>query len=88
MTIWKFPLAVEDIQTITLPFDARIPCVQVQHGIPCLWALLSPEAPCLKPCHIVTIGTGHQLDVAPGYYIGTYQLREGSLVFHVFEAQP
>jgi hypothetical protein len=33
---------------------------------------------------IVTVGTGHELNVEPNTYVGTYQLFNGELVFHVF----
>ena len=36
-SIWKQYLKVQDVQKILLPKGAKILCVQVQKGIPCLW---------------------------------------------------
>lgn len=86
MTIWKYPLETTDAQDIAMPSDAKILCVQVQGDTPCLWALVSPD---LSPVNrrILTFGTGHDIPLDSGHYIGSYQLHGGALVFHVFEAQ-
>lgn len=82
--IWKFPLAERDDQTVSMPDDAQILCVQVQNGTACLWALVEPEAP-KAVRRFKTYGTGHQHADIPGKYIGSYQLLGGAIVFHVFE---
>lgn len=83
--IWKFPIAVGDSQTIDMPTDAKVLAVQVQNGTgPCLWAMCDPQAP-KRPRTFETFGTGHPVPPAPREYIGTYQLRGGGLIFHVFE---
>lgn len=58
-TIWKYPLYVQDVQTVEMPDEADILTVQVQGDVPCLWAMVNPD--------------------------GTFQLKNGSLVLHVFE---
>jgi hypothetical protein len=82
-TIWKFPIAVLDKVTLTMPCDAEILCVQVQHGHPQLWALVSRSAS-IADRHFRWVGTGHPVDFV-GRYIGTVQLHEGALVLHLFE---
>ena len=85
MTIYKYELEVTDEQIVLLPKEAKILCVQEQHGGPKLWALLNPEEP-LEPRLIRTCGTGHLIkDIKRLHYLGTYQLHNGTLVFHVFE---
>lgn len=86
-TIWKFPIEVTDSQEILMPGGTQILHVGVQRGIPCLWALVRlPEDANKVVREIVTIGTGHPIDDASRLkYIGTYQLMEGGLVFHIFE---
>ncbi len=100
LTIWKFPLSVDDVQTVAMPQGARILTVQVQQGQPCLWAAVDSEQP-VKPRTIRMYGTGHPIDPEdcyhwpldgpgprvplPGGFIGTFQLNGGLLVFHVFE---
>jgi hypothetical protein len=82
--IYKFPLRTTDHQEIYLPVGAEILTVQIQHGVPCLWALVEGDDPVTK--HGITIvGTGHPVaDV--GTYLGTYQLNSGAMVFHVFNS--
>lgn len=62
-------------------------CTQAQHGQICLWALVEPE----RPTHATQIriySAGHdeiEPEVAFDYkYVGTVQLYDSQLVFHVF----
>lgn len=50
-----------------------------------MWALVDPEAPKAKR-GFVTLGTGHKFPEAERFhFIGTFQLDEGALIFHLFE---
>lgn len=83
--IWKFPLKVEDFQEIEMPACAEILSIQVQNGIPCMWAIVSPDAS-KETRTFATYGTGHEYPPATELkqtFIGTYQLPY--LVYHVFE---
>lgn len=83
-TIWKYPPDVKDTQAISMPIGAQIITMQVQDGMPNIWALVDPEAKTeLRTFYIY--GTGEPLDVTHQKYIGTFQYRT-RLVFHVFEA--
>ena len=84
--IWKFSLALpHDIIIVRMPVSARALCVQVQGGVPCLWALVyDTEGPTVNR-KFRTYGTGHEHESITGTYVGTYQLAGGALVFHVFE---
>lgn len=86
--IYKYPLIVADTQTVTLPQGAEILSVQVQNSNPMLWALVNTD-PFVKTENrvIKTYGTGEPIYESDTYlkYISTYQLSNGSLVFHVFE---
>jgi len=85
--VYKYPLEVVNAQIIMLPVGAEVLCVQVQHERPCIWACVegSPATP-LEARTFFTHGTGHPMNAAAGGYVGTYQLEEGALVFHVFES--
>lgn len=85
-TIWKFELNVADTQTVRMPKDSEILCVQTQFERPCILALVNPEPEDVEERTIETFGTGSHVysDIARNY-IGTYQLERGALVFHVFE---
>jgi hypothetical protein len=84
-TIWKFPLEVTDSQMVSMPPETVILHVGVQRGTPCLWGLVTrPEDDKIQR-EILTIGTGHPIASGKKRYLGTYQLMDGSLVFHIFE---
>lgn len=84
-TIWKVQLETTDKQTIKLPIGAELLSVQVQNNIPCIWALVYPDMG-KGNIQIEIYGTGHPIkDKVERRFIGTYQLNDGELVFHVFE---
>jgi len=86
-TIWKFDIEPCIACEISLPRDARILCVQVQHGRPRVWALVNPHAE-QEVRTFRVFGTGHPVpkpDKGELFYIGTFQIRDGALVFHLFE---
>jgi len=82
-TIWKFELRTIDEQSVSITDDAKILCVQAQNGQPCLWAEVGEGSP-RKLVKIRTFGIGHMITGDPGDYIGTYQLCNGLLIFHVY----
>lgn len=81
-TIWKFSLKVLDEQVVSMPEGARVLCVQMQNGTPCLWAEV-PRGVKSAPSVFHIYGTDHPLPDDPGTYIGTVQ--DGSLVWHVYQ---
>jgi hypothetical protein len=84
-TIWKFPLQVTDSQDINVPIGAKILSLQMQAGVPCIWALVDPKAG-TYPMTIVMYGTGHEIhDMNSLHYLGSFQLYAGALVFHAFQ---
>lgn len=84
-TIWKFPLEVTDSQEIEMPQHSQILTVQTQDKGPCLWAIVNPDAPKVRRS-VRIYGTGRRApdDLDNAYYIGTFQLMDGGLVFHAF----
>lgn len=87
MTIWKYSLAVLDHQVIRMPRGAMVLTVQAQNGEGCLWALVDVDEPMVDRIFAV-FGTGHFLRKAEWeklHYIGTYQMLDGVLIWHVFE---
>lgn len=85
MTIWKYSLDAEDIQTLMMPEGAQILTAQMQGNALCLWAMVNPEKAKEKR-EIEVFGTGHPgSDAVPRRYIGTVQMQGGALVWHIFE---
>lgn len=83
-TIYKYPVMPET--TLQLPSTATVLTVQMQHGNPHMWVLLDPEAP-TQSRHFRIYGTGHPIPdtVTAATYVGTFQLEQGTLIFHLFE---
>ena len=82
-TVYKYPLIVDDVQTVTLPVGAKIICIKEQHGDLCLWALVDPNETRTEAVKIRCAGTGHPIE-EDVEYIDTVMLRSGYLVFHFF----
>ena len=85
-TIYKYTIETVPQQNITMPKKARILDIQVQKDQACIWALVDPTQE-TEEVLITTIGTGHDIQTNPGKYVGTYQIDNGNLVFHVFAEQ-
>lgn len=84
--IFKYRLETTAFQSVLMPVGAEIIAMQAQGDTPCVWAIVEvdSDAP-LEPRHFRIYGTGHEMDRQNLAFLGTYQLRQGSLVFHVFE---
>lgn len=84
MEIFKYELKVDDIQFISMPKGAKLLTVQIQRDIPCIWAMVDPDAE-KEDKRICMRGTGHDVsEVKDMCHIGTFQMYGGDLVFHVF----
>lgn len=85
--VYKYTIPLDDVVSVELPTGSKILCVQSQRDDPQIWALVDPTFPVEKETRTFRIvGTGHQIDdLECENYIGTFQIRGGSLVFHVFE---
>ncbi len=86
--IYKYILTTTDTQTVAMPKNAQILTVQTQNEKPCLWAILDMDEQREETKDIEIFGTGHPIEDSMTIlrnYIGTYQLNNGQLVFHVFE---
>lgn len=93
-TIWKFPFQIDDSFKVTMPYGAEILTVQTQgigmlgQELPHMWAIVDPEAHKVARWFRI-LGTGHDVpnDVVLRY-IGTFQMAEGRLIWHLFEENP
>lgn len=85
--IWKYRLAITDVQRIMMPRIREPLCIQMQNGEPCLWMLVSPD-PQLQQTQMAIrcIGTGHECDgwekIPETGYLGTVQTPP--FVWHFF----
>ncbi len=85
-TIHKFVLVPGNETRIKLPRSAKVLAVQVQYGNPQVWVELDTAIQGdWETRSFFVFGTGHQIpDHFQGQYVGTFQLDNGELVFHVY----
>lgn len=83
--VYKYKVESPDDTRIDMPQGAEILCVQIQSDTPTIWALVDPNNPPQERVFEI-LGTGMSMqDNVKRSYIGTFQMGEGRLVFHVFE---
>lgn len=88
MQVWKYDAIPAETFAISMPRGAKPLHVAVQHGKPMLWALVDPLEP-LVTHRFYMVGTGHdrpELMRHDVFYVGTFQMEGGALVFHIFWA--
>jgi len=83
--IYKYPVRFDDTFEVLMPRGAVVLSVATQDDHPQMWARVDPAQPMLtRRFHLR--GTGHPLTGEEGRFIGTFLMRSGALVFHLFEA--
>lgn len=81
--IFKYEIEVKDQITLLMPKNAEIISIQVQRWKPYLWALIDVDETKTER-YFYLFGTG--MEVKDGLkYIGSFQMYDGDLVFHLFE---
>lgn len=83
-TIWKFPIPMLDTFPLVMPENSTILSIQTQHDEAQLWALVNPKNP-VGVRNFQLIGTGHLFSEVDLYFVGTFQLQDGTFVGHLFE---
>ena len=86
LKIWKYDIPIDNYIELDIPFPAKPIAFQLQHGKPTLWCLVNPEAEASK--HMFRFsGTGHPIieELELLNYIGTVQMFNGDMVWHLFE---
>ena len=80
--IYKYPLHLPET-VIEISYNFVPLCVQVQNGKPHVW-FLHPDLDAPKEkIKFQVIGTGQEFTPLSSY-LGTFQIYEGALIFHVF----
>ena len=85
-TIWKYEFPIQDEFTLSMKEGAEIIHVESQHGVPCLWALVDTGAP-MDVRLFAVAGTGHPAGFIQEQHVGTFFMRSGNLVWHLFELE-
>lgn len=79
ITVWKFEVESSEI---SMPKGAEILHIDVQRETPCLWARVDTDCE-HETRTFAIVGTGHPCP--SGCHIGSFLMRGGDFVFHVFE---
>ena len=84
--IWKYPINTQDVNfVLEIPEGGKTLHFEVQRGIPTLWVLVNPKNKIEKRCFRI-VGTGDTIEEEDSLtYIGTIQMADGDLIFHLFE---
>lgn len=84
MKVFKYPLKIVERQTIEMPSNSNLMCVQLQGGTPVLYAAVDDLADSADVRNVVIgmAGTGHDIPADVIGYIGTIQM--GAFVWHFF----
>lgn len=89
-TIWKYEVQPTDRFSHEIPRGFMFLDVQMQQGRPQLWALVDTEKP-MERVDFALVGTGNSYpdaDEGEFWHVGSFQLHEGALVFHLFYRDP
>lgn len=84
ITIYKYPLAITDTQTVKIPSEHKILTAQMQAGALCMWVGVDTKTDS-EDVEVKIIGTGNPInqDALDGFdYLTSVQ--DGSFVWHVF----
>lgn len=86
MKIFKYEVQIQDSIVIDLPIDSKILSFQVQNNKPYIWVLVDPAKQTVSR-YFTIIPTGTEIEYLDDVliYIGTIQMAQGALVFHLFE---
>jgi len=83
--VFKYAVPANDEFTLSMPTGARLLSVQSQLGEPFLWALVDDAAETATRKFALR-GTGHDAEGLEGsVFVGTFQLANGRLIFHLFD---
>lgn len=84
-SVYKYPVSSDDYFQLDMPYGAEILSVQVQQGNPYIWALVDKKEDLMVTRKFRLARTGHPISETNLSFIGTFQLDDGYLVFHLFE---
>lgn len=88
ITVYKYPLVIDDYQILKLPRDAKILSAAKINGLLYLWAMVDTDQPDVQTRVLRLAGTGHPLKSTCQYeFISTiiFPISDETLIFHLFE---
>lgn len=84
-SVYKYPIEIDDTQTLILPRGAEILSVINQFEEVCIYALVDTETDETEKYSLQCYGTGHTIRHDSSYkFLGTVSMHSGHFVLHVF----
>lgn len=84
-SIYKYPIDINDTQTLTLPKGSEILSVINQYDNACIYAIVDTETKETEEYSLECYGTGHTIRHDSSYkFLGTVAMLGGNFVYHVF----
>jgi hypothetical protein len=86
-TIWKYELEPQQNQKVKMPKGAVVLHADEQRDEICIWCEVNPDA-LQEDRQIDVYDTGFQMDdaiIENSRYVSSVKLRNGTLIFHVYE---
>jgi len=82
--IFKYQLQPKPENLVEMPKGSRVLTIQTQGSAPNIWAEIDPDAPRIKRKFFI-VATGQPMEIPEtSSYLGTFQIQDGALVFHVY----
>ena len=85
ISIWKYPMEVEEFQFVEMPVNSMILSVQIQNGIPVIWAKVNTEEKQTEKRKFKMVPTGGYIEEEKSKFLETLQFNHGKFILHVFE---
>ena len=87
--VWKYAVPPGQLVELDIKKGAQLlhAGAQVTEGHAQIWALVDPDAKTEKR-YFRLVGTGHSIAEEIVQHVGTFNMMEGVLVFHIFEVTP
>ena len=87
LKVFRYDVPLEDSFTLKLPRTGKFLAFQTQRDRPQIWMLVDPDDDRTMDCEFRLSGTGTGIEESERdlHYRGTCQMREGALVWHLFE---
>lgn len=83
MKVFKYSLPILGETEVMMPIGARVLSIDLQRGVPQIWALVNDGNDLEKRCFLIA-ATGEKITYVAPLFIGTIQMDNG-FVFHCFE---
>ena len=90
-TIWKYPLEIQEEQTVEVPYGSQLLSLMGQNDLPVLYVLVNPYTKVKEVWHFSLWATGQKIGdemLRTSIFVGTVSTYEGRLIWHLWRNNP